>query len=70
MSEPHVLFGCIALSTAAITLLNVGEAMGLSWLPFGGSPEAQLAIVYLTPIGTVGLGFALYYICKAFKMKD
>ncbi|WP_424832109.1 hypothetical protein [Ruegeria sp.] len=65
MSEPHVVFGCLALSTAVLTLLTVAEALGVDRLPFGGSSIAQAAIVYLTPLGTAGIFFAIAYIMKA-----
>lgn len=65
MSEPDVIFGCLALSTAVLTLLTVLEGLGIKWLPIGGSSIAQAAIVYLTPIGICGVFFACVYIFQA-----
>ncbi len=65
MSEPRVLFGCILLSTAILTLLTVFEALGVRGLPFGGDTITQAAIVYLTPLGIAGVYFAIVYILDA-----
>ncbi len=70
MSEPHVIFGCLGLSTAVVTLLTVAEALGLSGLPFGGSTIAQAAIVYLSPLGLAGAFFATAYIIRALRMRQ
>ena len=68
MSEPHVIYGCLALSTAVLTLLTVAEGLGVGRLPIGGSAIAQAAIVYLTPLGIAGVYFAIIYIINASGM--
>lgn len=65
MSEPHVIFGCFALSSAVLMLLTAAEALGVSGIPFGGSAIAQIAIVYLVPLGISGVVFAIVYIARA-----
>lgn len=64
MSEPHVIFGCLALSTAVLTLLSVAEALNIMNLPIGGSQIVQVAVVYLTPLGIAGIIFGILKIIE------